>query len=99
MSFSLRFAYGGGLHNLELTGRGLPRKPVPEKVRTVAQSPGPPALPKLGLLTMRRNSPAVPLHGTRVEVLRGELAAPWRIAFLIFRKLSNFEQSPGIPPV
>ena len=60
--------------HLELTGRGLPRKPVPEKVRTVAQSPGPPALPKLGLLTMRRNGPAVPLHGTRVEVLRGE----WR---------------------
>jgi hypothetical protein len=59
----------------------------------------PASTPKLDLLTMRRNGPAVPLHGTRVEVLRGELAAPWRIAFLIFRKLSNFEQSPGIPPL
>ena len=70
---------------LELTGRGLPRKPVPEKVRTVAQSPGPPALPKLGLLTMRRNGSDVPLRGTRVEVLRGKSAAPWRIAFYILK--------------
>jgi hypothetical protein len=73
-----------GLHNLELTGRGLPRKPVPEKVRTVAQLPDPPALPKLGLLPIRRNGPAVPLHGTRVEVLRGKSTAPWRIASLYF---------------
>jgi hypothetical protein len=34
---------------------------------------------------MRKNGPAVPLHGTRLEVLRGELAAPWRIAFYILK--------------
>jgi len=73
--FSTLYVWGG-LRNLELTGRGLPRKPVPEKVRTVAQSPGPPALPKLGLLIMRRNGSAVPLHGTRVEVLRGVISCP-----------------------
>ena len=101
-SVECRFPHALRMGRASQSGADGSRSPTPNgagETATVAQSPCPPALPKLGLLTMRRNGPAVPLHGTRVEVLRGELAAPRRIASLIFRKLSNFEQPPGIPPV
>ena len=74
---------------LELTGRGLPRKTVAGESAHGFTITCPPALPKLGLLTMERNGPAVPLHGTRVEVLRRELAARG-VSPLYILKLEQF---------
>ena len=72
-----------------LTGRGLPRKPVPEKMRTVAQSPGPPALPKVGLLTTRRNGSAVPLHASAGIAWKIKLPAAYLPFFSIPKPTSH----------
>jgi len=43
-------------------------KPLPENELAASQLPSPSAPEMLSLLPMRRNGPAVPLDGTRVEV-------------------------------